>query len=133
MTVLMVPIFALFGALLVDERGDVRRKVRGQRALFFQAEQQAWRAGRPVGEVPVDPLLYDALRRMAAIKAKSEQSLQLAQELVMAAPDEAMKVKAAHLVGLLSERDALLMSQEETIRQMATTVGRQRLLEERAR
>ena len=133
MNFLMIPFFALFGALLVDERGDVRHKVRGQSYVLRQAEASARRAGTPLIKVPVDPQMYGALRLVAALRIKSQESLDLADELsrATAGADPAARAKVTHLIGVLTERDALLEEQENTIRSVALTLGRQHRLEQR--
>lgn len=126
MNVLVVPFFALFGAFLSDQRGDVRQAGRNQ-SYWHRARNQARRTGGYLSEVRLTEQRYEALRAVARLRQEGRASHELASSL--AASLEARGLvpeadKARRLVARIVERDQLLEQLEESVRWTAIEEGR---------
>jgi hypothetical protein len=119
--ILVVPFFALFGAFLSDQRGDVRD--RSPNALYFRRkglERARRQSGGEASNVAVEEQAYDALRKVAQLRIKSEEAVKDARLLASQLdPDSPAGAVASRLLGRLEERGRLLEGLEGSVRQTA--------------
>lgn len=120
MNILLVPVFALFGAFLSDQAGDVR--TRRQRPTYWYRATS--RGGTATGNVRVDEQVYVALRLAAAARKKSLSAVADAENLLLSLGSEnegnwKARATAKRLLSRLLERDALLEELENSCRALA--------------